>query len=82
MELSLILSIPLSLVTGWALALVAVHFGYRMGRGTQGLATGQIWASPDTPERTKAGSGDSGYPDPWEEMQAEPPVKGIETVQR
>ena len=79
MELSLILSIPLSLIVGWALALVAVRLGFRMGRETQGLATGPISWREDAPRRTEEVSGHS---DPWEEMQAEPPMKGIETVER
>jgi hypothetical protein len=77
LELSLILSIPLSLIVGFALALIAVRIGYRMGRETQGLATGPIPWREDAPGRTEEASG---YADPWEEMQAERP-KTVETVE-
>ncbi len=77
MELSLILSIPLSLITGFGLALVAVRIGYSMGRETQGLATTPFPWREDAPGRVEESSG---YSDPWEEMQAERP-KTVETVE-
>ena len=77
--MSEILLILCSLVIGWAIGLVSTNLGYRMGRETQGLATSQMWMSPDAQERTKE---DSGYADPWEEAASPVPNKGIETVER
>ena len=77
--MSELLLILCSLIAGWVMALVAVHFGYRMGRETQGLAASRFLWREDAPERTKE---DSGYADPWEEAASPVPNKGIETVER